>query len=253
MTWGKVDDKLHGSVKWRRATKAARALWTTALSWCSDQENDGTVPADMLRYLDGTAAEAASLVSSGLWNVTDSGWSFHNWSEYNPDAASRKARRAAESEGGKRGNHARWHLSKGLRVRDCEFCYPTGSDQAPDSPPDRVPESGANPPDPTRPVPSRPNKEKSAQPAPRRSPETTIPDTWQPNTKHQEQARELRVDLDREARAFRNHAHMHDRKLRNWDAGFRAWLDKANTYTQPGQPQRPARPRRDVVVEQWMA
>lgn len=80
--WGKLYGSLHGSPKWRRATKAARALWTTSLSWCIDQEStDGTVPADLLRLLDGTKSEANSLVSVGLWDETTGGWRFHNWEE----------------------------------------------------------------------------------------------------------------------------------------------------------------------------
>ena len=178
MAWGKVDDKLHGSVKWRRATKAARALWTTALSWCSDQENDGSIPTDMLRYLDGTAAEAASLVSSGLWDVTPSGWSFHDWADYNPDSASQKAKREAESRGGKRGNHARWHASKRIKVKGCEFCYPTDTTQVPGSPPDQVPESPPNPPDPARPDPVKNTTTQARKRA------TQLPADWEPNATH---------------------------------------------------------------------
>ncbi|MGW8565684.1 hypothetical protein [Isoptericola sp. NPDC055881] len=151
MVWGKIDDKLHGSVKWRRATKGARSLWTTALSWCSDQENDGRVPADLLGYLDGTKAEAACLVKVGLWEVVDAGWQFHDWEHYNPDGASQKAKRAAESDGGREGNHVRWHVRRKLFVPDCEFCQASGTRSGPD----QVPESGANPPDPTRPDPTR--------------------------------------------------------------------------------------------------
>jgi len=80
--WGKVYGSLHGSAKWRRATKGARALWTTALSWCVDQEaSDGEVPRDMLKMLDGTAREASNLVEVELWDVTPGGWRFHDWSQ----------------------------------------------------------------------------------------------------------------------------------------------------------------------------
>lgn len=148
MTWGKVDDKLHSSVKWRRASRTARGLWTTALSWCSDQENGGHVPTDMLRHLDGTKADALSLVRVGLWETTEDGYVFHDWDDHNPDGATVKAARAKKSKGGKEGNHVRWHVKKGLRVDECEFCQ---SDNRSDS--DPTSESGANPPDPTRPRP----------------------------------------------------------------------------------------------------
>lgn len=98
MAWGKVDDKLHSSVKWRTTPKPARALWTTALSWCSDQLTDGLIPAGILGMLDGTKGEAAALVAAGLWEITEEGWRFHDWHDYQPSAAqeAEKRQRAAD-------------------------------------------------------------------------------------------------------------------------------------------------------------
>ena len=80
--WGKLYGSLHGSPKWRRASKGAKALWTTANSWCIDQEaSDGVVPSDMLRLLGGTKLEANTLTSVGLWDEIDGGWRFHDWAE----------------------------------------------------------------------------------------------------------------------------------------------------------------------------
>mgnify|MGYP003608312717 CR=1 FL=1 len=122
MGWGAVDDGLHSHVKWRRASKGARSLWTTALSWCSDQGNGGHVPADMLAYLDGTRADARSLVSVGLWVADGADWRFHQWDERNPDAASVSAAKTAKSKGGKEGAHVRWHTRRGVVAPDCEWC-----------------------------------------------------------------------------------------------------------------------------------
>lgn len=171
MTWGKVDDKLHSSVKWRRASRTARGLWTTALSWCSDQENGGMVPADMLRHLDGTKADAASLVKVGLWETTDDGYLFHDWDDHNPDVATVKATRAAKSKGGQFGNHERWHVKRGIKVDECEFCE---SDNRSDT--DRGSESGANPPDPTRPDPTRSHSSKRDTGTPRNARERDEPE-----------------------------------------------------------------------------
>lgn len=63
----------------------------------------------------------------------------------------------------------------------------------------------------------------------RRRPQIPIPDDWQPNALHGEQARARGVDVHREAEAFRNHAESVDRRLSSWDAGFRTWLTKART------------------------
>lgn len=128
MSWGKVDDRLHSHPKWRRASKGARALWTTALSWCSSFPSDGIVPRHMLAVLDGTAAEARALVDAGLWLTCDEGWRFHQWEERNPDAVSQKALMTDQRSGGKFGSHQRWHVKRHLKVEGCEFCDPKGAE-----------------------------------------------------------------------------------------------------------------------------
>ena len=98
MVWAKVDDRLHSSAKWRAASKGARALWATALSWCADQETDGIVPSHMLAALDGTRGEARSLESVGLWEASGDGWAFKNWREYQPTREQLDEKRRIERE-----------------------------------------------------------------------------------------------------------------------------------------------------------
>jgi hypothetical protein len=102
MAWGKVDDKLHSSPKWRATSKGGRALWATALSWSMDQLTDGFIPAHMLAALDGTRADAKSLVDTGLWERTEIGWQFHDWAEYQPSRDQVLAERGAAKERQKR-------------------------------------------------------------------------------------------------------------------------------------------------------
>jgi len=65
---GLVDSKLHASAKWMRASKGARALWTSGLSWCAAQGRyDGRVPALALKMLGGTKRDVDTLVEIGLW------------------------------------------------------------------------------------------------------------------------------------------------------------------------------------------
>ncbi|WP_187289418.1 hypothetical protein [Xylanimonas cellulosilytica] len=88
-----------------------------------DQLTDGRIPAYMLPMLGGNLDDANALVDVGLWDkADDGGWEFHDWSDYQPDAASVKAKREAESTAGALGNHRRWHARKGITVPDCEFC-----------------------------------------------------------------------------------------------------------------------------------
>lgn len=54
-----------------------------------------------------------------------------------------------------------------------------------------------------------------------------IPHDWQPNEGHYAKAKELRVDLKREAATFRAHAEANERRVVRWDAAFTQWLLKA--------------------------
>ena len=122
MAWFKVDDRLWGHPKWLATPLRARGLWVTAGSWSAANETDGKIPAHALTTLGGRPADASALVASGLWSTTRGGWTFHDWLVFQPDAASQRAKRAAESVAGSFGNHVRWHGKKGVVVPDCEHC-----------------------------------------------------------------------------------------------------------------------------------
>lgn len=147
MTWFKVDDRLWGHPKWLATPARSRSLWVTAGSWSAGQGTDGRIPRHVLAALGHTSRDAAGLVASGLWRETRDGWRFHGWEEFQPDAASERARHEAKSDGGALGNHARWHVRRGINVPSCGYCAGDGSESLTD----RSSESGANPPDPTRP------------------------------------------------------------------------------------------------------
>lgn len=61
----------------------------------------------------------------------------------------------------------------------------------------------------------------------RSRPKRPLPNTWEPNDAHREQATKLGVDIDRETESFRTWSQSVDRRLVDWDAGFRNWLTKA--------------------------
>ncbi len=113
MSWAKVDDRFHGHSKARRAREAL-ALWVLALAWCADELTDGAVPRDMPDLLLPGLGEAfaAKLVEVGLWELTASGYRFHDWLDYQPSARKVKSERAklssARSKAGRAGMTARW-------------------------------------------------------------------------------------------------------------------------------------------------
>lgn len=161
MTWFRVDDALTRSRKVlsipRAQRLAAMGLWVLAGSWSAGEALDGVIPAYMVEELGGTAEAADALVLAGLWSREDDSFRFHDWTDYNPDAGTVRAARAVMSEEGQHGNHLRWHVKRNLWVDGCKWCG-SGIDRVPDGDPDRSPESGPNPPDP-----SRPDKETSSE------------------------------------------------------------------------------------------
>ena len=61
----------------------------------------------------------------------------------------------------------------------------------------------------------------------RRSPERPLPADWDPNGAHLDYARSKNLDIALETERFKAHAQANDRRLRDWNAGFRMWLTKA--------------------------
>lgn len=151
MSWFKVDDKLWGHPKWLATPIRSRGLWVTAGSWCADQEMDGNVPRHVLAILGATTRDAAGLVASGLWMATDTGWSFHGWAEFQPTRAQKEAEREEAKE--------RMRLLRARRTEKRDAAVRENSDE-------HGAKFGAGSEDvrstPTRPVPTRPDRETSS-------------------------------------------------------------------------------------------
>ena len=125
MPWFKIDDTFHDHRKSRAARKAAVGVWTLAGSWAMANKTDGFVPEEVLTRW-GTKADAARLVEVGLWLVDEqdgeTGWRFHDWLNYQPDARTMRLVEEAESKAGSFGNHKRWHTNRKVKDPECSFC-----------------------------------------------------------------------------------------------------------------------------------
>lgn len=82
MGWIRIPDWLFMQPNWIQASKPARGLWITALSYSASQKTKGEITFLMLPILGGSEQDAQSLVSVGLWQVTDKGWSITNYLTY---------------------------------------------------------------------------------------------------------------------------------------------------------------------------
>lgn len=133
MTWFKVDDKLHSHPKWWALSPNAKALWTTAGSWCSSYKTDGLIAANQLPILAPQVglsvvkvrAAAIELTEAGLWkqNEAANGWAFHNWTDFNPTRLQQDKEAAIERERKKIQNDPDLKAAVRLRDRDrCRYC-----------------------------------------------------------------------------------------------------------------------------------
>jgi hypothetical protein len=155
MTWFKVDDRFPESDKVIELTLrpeglAALGVWTLCGAWAAGRGNGGRVTEAVVKRFRGTRKHVAALVAVGLWDASDDEWQFHDWDDYNESAEAAEAVKVAEREAGRRGNHERWHVKRGVVARSCEFCIasPIENTSGGDRVPDTDPESGAIPPGP---------------------------------------------------------------------------------------------------------
>lgn len=128
MTWLKVDDKLHGHPKWTRCTSDAKALWITVGSWCASYRRDGVVHHhDLVTLAAQTGLSvikakraAADLVANDMWTLTDDGWMYHNWTDFNPTRAQQEVTEAVQKE--RRAVQNDVVLKAAVRLRDADRC-----------------------------------------------------------------------------------------------------------------------------------
>lgn len=153
MSWFKVDDGFASSPKVlsirRRDRLAAIGLWTIAGSWAAKHLTDGFVPDYMIEEFGAEVSHGDTLVDAGLWSRIESGFVFHDWSDYQPKRIDVLAHRERE-----RLRKEAFRAKKAGNTGES----PGGTDSRRDVGQTRV--SGL--PDPTRPDPTRPTKDKNS-------------------------------------------------------------------------------------------
>lgn len=109
MTWFRVDDGFaeHPKVELLEADPkrymAAITVWTVMGADCSRRLTDGYVSTSRLSKVLGHLGKSAkdgadALVSVGIWDHADDGWTFRNWSEYQPTKADVESARKAKTD-----------------------------------------------------------------------------------------------------------------------------------------------------------
>jgi hypothetical protein len=129
-------------------------LHISAFFWIALNRTDGLIRREDLDLVCARvrASErfAAECVQRGAWHdarhdcgsefclgpVDADGWIVHDYLKDNPSAAELEAAESGKSQGGKRGNHKRWHADLGKKSPGCEFCEaPEGRKASPRKPP----------------------------------------------------------------------------------------------------------------------
>jgi hypothetical protein len=108
-------------------------LWELASNYSVRALTDGVLDESELEDVMGTPALIEVLIRVGLWHglghqcercvqPPTGGIVIHDFLEYNPDASSVGASRDGKAEGGRHGNHVRWHANRGITDPSCDYC-----------------------------------------------------------------------------------------------------------------------------------
>lgn len=242
MTWFKVDDTLPFHSKVVAAGNSAMGLWVRAGAWSAQMLTDGFVPDHMLTVLSGGCPEQVdALVTSGLCYRVDAGVRLHDWSDWQPSAASVLERRRQEAE-----RKALWRAEQ-ERKRAAERAAKQAGNEGPLSQGDTIrtesgqlwdesETSGGTDDPPTRPKPDPTRTSYGSTKGGKRGPKPKelhpLPDDWSPTDRHEAYAREHGIDLRYETFQFRNNADAKGIEMKNWNAAFSTWLGKRAKWDQ---------------------
>lgn len=131
----------------RKAGPDAELLYVRGLAYAKGARTDGLVPDYDLEVaaagLRNVRRSVSRLVAERLWIKVDGGWQIRSWMSWNKPAAEEVAFQESQGQHGSKGNHERWHASRGITSPDCPHCSdPTPQpDRLPDPEPDRGGES----------------------------------------------------------------------------------------------------------------
>lgn len=246
----RVADTAPEHPKLRAVGLAAVGLWATAGAYAMRELTDGWVPEYWVLTWPSGKAQAAKLVSVGLWRREPrkgiAGYGFHDWTDYQ-----RPAEKIAKERAEARERMAKLRAGKQSGSQDVrpntghmfDRTEPERSANVHDSLPlslqgGPVDHSGASP------------ERANANSAPAEIP---FPDGWTPHDGHQRTATRKRIDLTHEAQQFEAHARAHGRYAVDWDAAFTVWLGSSKPGGRTPWPVRGSANGTDANIEALMS
>lgn len=114
MSWFKVDDSYPDHPKTLMVSLEASGLWVRCAAWTSHYHTDGFIPYSVMIRYGGTDEIAGELVDAGFWieakrskpqanSVKQTGFSMHDFTEYNPSESEAKEISRQRSDAGRKG------------------------------------------------------------------------------------------------------------------------------------------------------
>lgn len=128
-SWLRLHVGFPGNKKVRPLSDAAFRLIVELLCWAKDQQTDGLIEAAIVPTFGRPPKVWKELTVRKLLDDAGQGdLAIHDWFEWQEPVAEatqkQTEKRAAQSLGGSRGNHEKWHVRRGLISDDCAFCPP---------------------------------------------------------------------------------------------------------------------------------
>jgi hypothetical protein len=126
-----LDERFPWHRKVARVSDQAFRLHIHAICWASREQTDGALSPDDLTdvapRLRNRERLAAELVRAGLWVETGTlGWVIHDYLEWQPSRATRRAMDEQKQSSGQLGAHRRWHEKRRIQDPDCKYCIGAG-------------------------------------------------------------------------------------------------------------------------------
>jgi hypothetical protein len=130
VSWFYVDDSFPDCPKLEdlpaKKMTACVGLWTLAGAWSRRNNAGGVIPIPRITKLGGTTEEADLLVECGLWERTEAGYQFHDWSDWQEtpeevahkrEQSAKRSKRWRDKRAASRTRHAVTHASATLPSR----------------------------------------------------------------------------------------------------------------------------------------
>lgn len=133
-TYIRVHDGIEDHPKIAPLSDKAFRLLVTTWGWNSRHRTDGRVAAAVWAKR-GTPKTRRELVEARLVEVYDDHVMMHDYLDHQRSADEISESIEAKRNGGRRGNHKRWHVAKGVHDPECEFCVEDAPPEPPDEPP----------------------------------------------------------------------------------------------------------------------